>query len=211
MAATYRSIAGLIGWSALILQYVLTASGQAPPTLAERTVNYFSYFTILTNILVAVALSAPALARWSAFARWWLKPQVRAGTALYIAVVMAIYHLLLREVWDPRGWQLVADLTLHYGMPILYLIDWLAFSPKVGLAWRTAIWWLAFPALYGLWSLIHGAMSGWYPYPFLDVTTLGYPRTFGNMAAMVLAFLVPGLIVVAVDRLLARRTTPVPA
>lgn len=205
MAGTYRSIAGLIGWSALILQYVLMAGGQPPAAVAERTVNYFSFFTILSNLLVAMALSAPAAARWSGLARWWLKPVVRGAIALYIAVVMAIYHLLLRQIWDPQGWQLVADVTLHYLMPVLYLIDWLVFAPKVRLAWRAAVWWLAFPTLYGLWSLIHGAVSGWYPYPFLDVGVLGYPRTLGNMAAMVLAFLVPGLGVVALDRLLAGR------
>jgi hypothetical protein len=204
----YRAIAGLVGWAALALQYWLTIRGQAPAMAAERTVNFFCYFTVLTNLLTALALTAPLAAGGTAFGRWWLKPSVRAGVALYIAVVMAIYHLLLRQIWDPRGWQLVADLTLHYAMPILYLIDWLAFAPKTGLAWRTAVLWLAFPALYGVWTLIHGALSGWYPYPFLDVTALGYPRTFANMAGMVVAFLVPGLLVVALDRVLTRASSP---
>jgi hypothetical protein len=42
------------------------------------------------------------------------------------------------------------------------------------------------PVLYAGWTLLHGAVAGWYPYPFLDVAQLGYARALVDMAFVVL-------------------------
>jgi hypothetical protein len=192
-----------VAWEALVLQYWLMVRGQPPGEVAGLTVRFFSYFTILTNLLAALAFTLPALAPDS----WWSRPTVRGGITVFIAVVMVVYHLLLRATWDPQGLQKVVDYTLHYAVPLLMIADWLLFVRKGGLQWRDAFVWLAFPALYGAWTLLHGALSGFYPYPFMDVGELGYPAVLVNMAGLVLGFLVPGLILVGVDRLLGRRDT----
>jgi hypothetical protein len=97
----------------------------------------------------------------------------QTAIAVYIIIVAAIYHFVLRQLWNPQGWQLVADTIEHVVAPALYVIDWLVFVPKGTLTFRSAFVWLAFPFVYAIYSLIHGAVMGFYPYRFLDVAALG--------------------------------------
>lgn len=55
---------------------------------------------------------------------------------------------------------------------------------------------------YAAFSLLHGAVTGFYPYPFLEVRQLGYERVLLNMGVLTAAFAVLGLILVGIDRLL---------
>ena len=77
MAVVIRMAAGVLGWLALALQYWLLMSGNIGPDAISRTINFFSYFTILTNVLAAFALTLPWLAPQSAAARIFLRPSVR--------------------------------------------------------------------------------------------------------------------------------------
>ena len=85
------------------------------------------------------------------------------------------------------------------------LRDWLFFTPKGRLRWTDPLKWLAFPLLYGTWTLLHGALSGWYPYWFIDVGQVGLGRTAMNLGSLLFFFLFVGPIVVAIDRTLGRR------
>ena len=211
-ARLYRAVFACVGWFALILQYVLTLTGNPHMGAGELTLNFFSYFTILTNILAALALTAPVVAPYSRLGRWSASEGVRAAVAMYIAVVGLTYHFLLADVWDPQGWLLVANTLLHYVMPAAFLIDWLAFTPKGRLRWADPAKWLVPVLIYGGWTLLHGRLSGWWPYWFTDVDKLGLGRTVVYFAALLVFFLIVGLIVVAIDRTLGRRDRrPLPA
>jgi hypothetical protein len=50
--------------------------------------------------------------------------------------------------------------------------------------------------------VLHGAVTGFYPYSFLEVGQLGYERVLLNMGVLMAAFAVLGLILVGIDRLL---------
>ncbi len=201
----YRSIAALIVWFGLLLQYVLMVRGQGGEVFVTRTVNFFSYFTILSNLLAAMAFSAPAVAPASPIGRFFAKPSVRTAIALYTSVTAATYIVILQGLWNPQGLQWVADTTLHYVTPALFLIDWLLFTPKGTLRWGAVLPWLAFPLAYGLYSIFRGPLSGFWPYPFLDISHLGLAKVLINMAAMSGFFLVLGLALVLIDRLLKPR------
>ena len=51
-----------------------------------------------------------------------------------------------------------------------------------------------------MYVLARGAVSGLYPYPFMDVNVLGYGGVFVHAAVFLLVFLGMGLLVVAVGR-----------
>ena len=51
-------------------------------------------------------------------------------------------------------------------------------------------------------DLLNGSVTGFYPYPFLEVRQLGYERVLLNMGLLTAAFAVLGLILVGIDRLL---------
>ena len=62
-----------------------------------------------------------------------------------------------------------------------------------------------FPLVYVTYWLLRGPIMGYYPYPFLDVTKLGYPQVFTNSAMLLVAFVVLALVLVAVDRAIGRK------
>jgi hypothetical protein len=205
MARLYRAVFAVIGWFAIGLQYGLMLNGNPHMSAGELTLNFFSYFTILSNILVALALTAPVVAPNSRLGRWSASEGVRAAVAMYIAVVGLTYHFLLAGVWDPQGWSLLANKLLHYVMPAAFVIDWLAFTPKGRLRWIDAVKWLAPVLIYGAWTLAHGKLSSWWPYWFVDVDKLGLGKAMVYFAGLLVFFLIVGLIVVAIDRTFGRR------
>ena len=171
--ATMAAIA-LLAWFALALQLFLMIQGAGSDggSILRATANYFSFFTILTNLLVAVGLSFQFVFSESRWGRFFLRPTVQSATAVYIAVVGITYSLLLRQLWNPQGAQKIADVLLHDGVPLTYVIFWLVFVPKAALRWGHSILWLAYPIAYMVYTLIHGLWSGWYPYYFIDIGAL---------------------------------------
>jgi hypothetical protein len=196
------AVLALLALGSLLLQYVLilrvTADTIGP---AWATLRFFSYFTILSNIGVALVTGHAALARPGFFARHG----VRAAVAVYIAITGAIYLLVLRHLWQPQGWQWWADSGLHYAVPWSYVGWWLLGLPHGGLRWRSLPLWLLFPAIYLLWVAVRGAWLHEYPYPFVDVGQLGGARVLGNAAGMLLLFVAAGAGLLGLDRWLGRR------
>ncbi|CAN7248094.1 Pr6Pr family membrane protein [Brevundimonas sp. LjRoot202] len=204
-ALVWRAAFALTGWAALALQYRLMLVGNPEMSPAELTLNFFSFFTILTNGLVAAALTLPVVGAGTRLGRWAGSEGVRAGVTLYAVVVGLVYHFLLHATWNPQGWDLVANIALHYVMPAAILFDWLLFTPKGRLRWIDAPKWLAFPLIYGGWTLVHGYAAGWWPYWFINVDELGVAGAALNFSGLLVFFLCAGLMVVAVDRTLGRR------
>ena len=209
MAVLYRSLFAAIGLFALGLQYGLMLGGNPGMGAGVLTVNFFSYFTILTNVVATLAFIAALLPPTTWAGRLGRSPQLRAAMAMYIAVVGLIYHFLLAAAWAPQGWALVANNLLHYVMPIGFVLDWVLFVPKGALRWRDPVRWLAFPLVYIVWTVIHGALAGWspgwWPYWFVNIPQLGAGKTAFWFVAILVFFLIVGFAVVAIDRMLGRR------
>jgi hypothetical protein len=87
-----------------------------------------------------------------------------------------------------------------------YVLYWLLFGPRTGLNWKDAVVWLTYPGVYLVYILARGAMSGLYPYPFVDVTVLGYGGVIARAGLLMLVFLGMGLLVVAVGRWMQARS-----
>ena len=191
----------LIGAGTLLTQFPLTLSlsQAAGRTLLGSVIFFFSFFTILSNLLAAFCLAAFAFpnCRHLAFFR---RPRVATAVALYMLVVAAIYIAILEGLWAPQGLMRVLDTLLHYVMPALFLLFWAVFVPKGTTTYADIPGFLGFPALYGAYVMLRGALTGEYPYPILDAGTLGYPSALTNMAAILALFLILGLAFVAVDR-----------
>jgi hypothetical protein len=202
----YAAVAAAIGWFALALQLVLIVTVESDISVTGRVVNFFSYFTILSNILVAIALSAVAYGATRSALVW---PSVQTGLALYIAVTGITYFVILRHVWEPTGWARVADQLLHYLMPILYLLFWALFVKKGTLSFRSVPWFLIFPIGYAAYTLIRGPGVRWYPYPFIDASALSASELVINITVLVVAFAVIAVLLVAIGRGMGRaRITP---
>jgi hypothetical protein len=202
----YAAIGALLGWFALALQLYLMLVLAPGPERLGAVITYLSFFTILTNILTALVFSAVALQPKGGWGQWLRRPPLQAATAVYIAIVGMVYQLLLRQLWNPQGAQWVADVLLHSIIPLGFVLYWLLFAPRAGLAWKDAVTWLIYPGVYLVYVLARGAVSGLYPYPFVDVKVLGYAGVFARAAGLLLVFLGMGLLVVAVSRWMQARS-----
>jgi hypothetical protein len=191
---SFRYVAAVIAWATLALQLYLFVAGKSAGGVATAAVDDVSYFTIDAIIFAALCFTLASVQA----------PVLRTGVALYIVTTMIIYDIVQRPVWTPVGLQFVADLALRYGVPMLYLVDWVLFVPKARLRPRHALLWLGFPFLYGLYALVRGAITGWYPYPYLDAGHSGYGTVLMHMLFLFFAFLLGGIVFVAVGWVFGR-------
>lgn len=192
------------GWFALISQlYLIMENRQV--SIPETVVRYFSFFTILTNLLVATAVSFLWLAPVSKGGRFFAKPAILTAITVYIVIVGVVYNTVLRFLWKPQGLQYITDELLHSVIPVLFLLCWLFFVNKRALQYKSAFHWLIYPLVYLVWVFLYGALSDYYPYPFVNVTELGYPRVLINCGGLFLAFLGLSLFLVATGRYASRQ------
>src|SRR5262249_52584004 len=147
LARVYMAVCAIGGWFALLLQFPLTIATSLSNgmSMLGAVITYFSFFTILTNLMIALALTVSVWTPKSRLGRFFSRSEVTAGTTMYILLVGLVYSLLLRNLWDPEGLQKIADVILHDMVPILYVGYWLFLAPKVALGWRSVMAWLIYP------------------------------------------------------------------
>lgn len=195
------TLAATLGWAGLSIQLYLIfiARLSVEASLLGGLVSFFSYFTVLTNTLVATVLTCAVTPRESATRRWFLQPWVSSGVTVSIVVVGLAYSLLLRHLWHPEGWQFIADELLHDVMPLVFLGYWWFCVPKGTLRlWHLPVW-LIYPLVYFAYALLRGNLLGAYAYPFIDVAVLGYPQVFINAGGILAGFVGIGLAMIGLD------------
>ena len=203
----FVAMAALAGWVGLAIQQYLIfySRWSTGASLLGGLINFFSFFTVLTNTLVVVVLSYALVQRDSAAKRFFLAPGISSGIAVSIVVVSLAYNLLLRHLWQPEGFQFVADELLHDVMPALFFIFWWRCVPKGSLRFKHIGAWVIYPLVYFAYVLLRGHMLGQYQYPFIDVDALGYPQVFVNAGGILAGFIVIALTVLGLDNVLKTR------
>ena len=189
----------IFGWVAVILQFYLIILNRTT-YISETIIRYFSFFTIESNLLVALCFSILVLKPKSKMGLFFEKTPNITAVTLYILIVGITYNLILRFLWQPSGFQKIADELLHSVIPTLVLLHWLFFTQKQNLKYKHISSWLIFPSLFLIYTLIRGHFVLNYPYPFLDVTVLGYPTVLLNSLYMVMMFLFVGCLLIFVGR-----------
>ena len=147
---------------ALVSQFI---RGVDVPTF--EAVNFFSYFTVLSNIGAAVLLAAlalrPHLVGDEAFT------VTRGAVTLYMAVTGIVYNALLAPVAADVSVNLEwVNLVVHVIGPIVVVADWFVDRAPVKPTVAQTATWLIFPAVWLVYTMVRGPLAHWYPYPFLD-------------------------------------------
>lgn len=194
-----RLVALLIGTLALASlrgQFDTLPDPYAYLPLAGKLWFMAGFFTVLTNLAVAGLMFAVA--------RGWRMPGVVAGGML-VAITMTgiLYHLLLAHRLAFEGWAWWATQGLHTGVPLAVAGWWLAFGDK-GVGWRQVPIWLIWPAIYCVYALGRGYVTGDWAYPFLNGDTLGAARLALNIAGLLAGFIACGGLVAVVARLVGK-------
>lgn len=186
-------------WFAVIFQYYLLIKNNDGALLA-KTIQFFSYFTILTNALVAIYYTVVLLGK-AEKERWLLLPATATAIAVYITIVGLVYNVILRFTWNPQGLQKLVDELLHTFNPLFFILFWWLFVPKQNLKWSNAFPWLLYPLVYFIYILLRGVVVNVYPYPFIDVGEHGYARVLLNSVIILLIFVLFSFLFIGVGRL----------
>ena len=201
-AISLAAITALAAWFACISNTYLviinaSANGYTVPHALGR---FFSHGTILTNLLVAIDLFFILVFPNSKAATFFSKPFNAGAIALYILIVGVGYNTLMRQFSTAQGWNEVDNELMHVVVPILYFLYWLFFAAKDSLQWKDAFRWLIWVAIYFSYLLIRGAIDGFYPYTFLNVTELGYPQTILRAVISGVAIICLGIMLVEIGK-----------
>lgn len=217
-AQTAFGITAFVAWFGMALNFVLTVLGTYPSTntdptllgfnapgvagLPGRVFDFFTYFTILSNIVVAII-----------FTMLWRNPN-RKGTVfrtlfldalLMITITGLIYGIVLAGGAHPQGLEKVTNGIEHYLVPVLVVVVFVIYGPRRNLHVGTVFAALILPICWAIFALIRGGIITAYPYGFLDVATLGLPQVLMNIGGVAVLGIIVGFIFLLIDRLRSRK------
>lgn len=196
-------LGALTGWFAIIMQLYLMMENRVVP-VPGTLLRFFAFFTIDTNIIVAVCFTFIFLGNKTSLGRFFSKASTVTAITVYITIVGIVYNVILRSEWDPQGMQKIVDELLHSFIPALFIIFWLIFVPIEQLKWKNAFPWLIYPLLYIAYAIIHGAITKFYPYPFVDVNKLGYNKALLNAGGVLLIIFLLSFSLIATGKLMKK-------
>jgi hypothetical protein len=167
--AWHGATAVVIG-AALLLQIVLAlVNGQV--AMPERLLRLLGHYTFQANVLAFASCALLALRPERDTTTWRV---IRVDALVAMALTFWVYLVLLRPTLHLSGWDVVADVGLHYLSPGLVVGGWALFGPRRRIDAGVVLLALVWPVGWFAWTLLHGALSGFYPYPFVDVRSLGH-------------------------------------
>lgn len=160
-------------------------------TYADRV----SYFTVQSNWLVIAVLLLCLLPR-DRLGNWF--DAVRGAVSFYIFMTGLIVMLILQSPSEVLfNWDVTFnEMTSHRLIPLFLLLDMLIVPWRNRPVFLRPLVWIIYPILFLVYSLVRGSITGWYPYPFLDMNNpAGFNGILPDLLQVVAAFLVAGFAV----------------
>lgn len=207
-ARIFALIGASVAWFGVLTQLYLIIVNRVV-SVPETIFRFFSYFTINTNILVALCLTFIGAGIKTRMGRFFSRPSAVTAITVYIIIVGLVYNTILRSLWQPQGLQMIVDEILHSVTPVFFILFWVIFTPTEELKWKHAVSWLIYPFVYILYALLLGAITKFYPYIFVDVNRHGYFKALSNTGLVLFAIFLLSLILIATGKL-AKNPPPKP-
>jgi len=192
---------------ALVFQLYLVATGDnildssaVTTPRPEQVRRFFSYFTIQANFLVAVSTFLIVRGRTES----QVFRVVRLASLVGITVTGIVAAIALPPSPSYTTGSLVCDRLLHIVVPVLTFVGWAVFGPRGKVTREDLLPSLIWPVLWLVATLALGPLVDWYPYPFLNVGSIGLGRTLLNCALIAVLFLALAALALWADRRLSR-------
>jgi len=145
-------------------------------TLAAALLKPFTFFTISTNLLVAVFYTGRAM-RWKGLQQRRIWAVIEGGLVVNMLLVAFGFQAMgLRAYRQVSGIETISETGLHYLNPLLVLFHWLAFRERGQLKLHDLGWWFGYLVIYEMVLLGYGHLWQTYPYPALNALKIGYPQ-----------------------------------
>jgi hypothetical protein len=203
-AQVWHLVTAVIATAALVAQLIMTIRGThvapstgAAPSSLTRVIRFLSYFTVESNIVVAL-VAFTLFSRPNRDGGGWRV--LRLSSLVGITVTGIIYATLLRPIVHLHGAAKLTDVAFHYVVPLFCVVGWLLFGPRPRINESTLYGSLAWPIAYVIYTLLHGAATSWYPYPFADAKVIGYVPALRNGVGAVVLLLGVAFVYLTLDR-----------
>jgi hypothetical protein len=191
----------LCAWMGLTSEFYLSVVN-SKVVFSGIVIHYFSFFTILTNLIVAICSTVVLIAnKTSLLYKFFSKTTTLTAITVYILIVGIIFNVILRRIIHLNGMQEISSDLLHVATPLLFLIFWIMFVPKQNIKRQQAFVWLVYPIVYIIYIIIHGRISGFYPYPFINVSKLGLSKALFNSFIILLAFFILSVLFIEIKKI----------
>ncbi|HDZ04560.1 hypothetical protein LCGC14_0079660 [marine sediment metagenome] len=208
MKRKLETIGLCIGWFAILAQFFLMFQNRQTDIL-EMVIRFFSFFTILTNILVTLYFTASVFKLKLIPFKWFFSKGTITAITAFILIVGLVYQVALRGVWQPTGLQRIVDELLHTIIPLYVLIYWCIKVRKNDLRLKSFLGWLLYPVLFIVFILARGHFSGFYPYPFLNVPEIGYEKTLLNISIVFATTLTIFTSLILIGKIIIKKQTKI--
>lgn len=190
-AIAFRLVFAVLSLTAVAVQFFAVTI-----PLGHSIVNFFCYFTNLSNIMISIVFIVSAVRLISARK----DPSdsdvaIRGGAVVYIAFVGLVFNTILADT-DLGSLIPWVNVVLHMIVPVAGILDWVIWAPRRHLSFRVVLWWMIWPAVYSIFSVTRGAIDGFYPYPFFNpAASGGYGGVILWCVVLVLAFFVLAVVI----------------
>ena len=211
--AVFRVLAAALIIAAIVAQLQRSFANWTAAGVTDigfQFVNFFSFFTIESNVFSVVVLLIGAIYAFTNTPDSVWFNVLRGTVATYMITTGVVYNLLLRGVELPQGTTVAwSNEVLHVVGPLVLLIDWLFAPGRRAMASRTLWIIVSFPLIWGVYTLIRGPFAfderlgrNWYPYPFLNPETSanGYLSVTFYMILIALVIAAAGVGVIWLSR-----------
>ncbi|MEI6312437.1 MAG: Pr6Pr family membrane protein [Bacteroidota bacterium] len=160
---------------AVFSQYIIRLYNYDTPVW-QLTLNHFSFFTILTNLLVGIFFTSQIFSSNNKWNQFFSNPNIATSITVYISLVGLIFNLLLRKTYHPSGIEGVNNNLLHVIIPLATIYYWYMCIRKERIKYESIYYWIIYPLCYVVYILVKGYFMHFYQYPFFDVDKLGYEK-----------------------------------
>ncbi|MBW3085503.1 hypothetical protein KEM60_01703 [Austwickia sp. TVS 96-490-7B] len=176
--------------------HLLGTNPEGPAGMWSRVWDTLTYFTVWSNIIVAVAfwvmVARPAHGYVDSPPPLWQR-SLLLDALMMITVTAIVYATLIGPSQVLEGWSMLTNPWQHIVVPVVAVAGWVWAGPRRWIDRWAIVGSLLLPMIWTVFMLIRGAAITAYPYAFVDVATHG----MGPVAVMIVAIVVFGLLVMA--------------
>lgn len=176
-------------------------------TFFGAAIRFFSFFTILTNSIVAICSAVILFGGKFRATAFFNKTSTISAITVYILIVGIVFNVVLRPIINLTGLHLIVSEIFHTVAPALFLLFWIFYRGKEKMSFKLISMWLIYPIVYIVYTLFHGILTDFYPYPFIDITKLGFPVAITNGLFVLLAFAFLSFALIAISKIRNRKRT----
>lgn len=194
----YRIILCVVGWSFIFIRFLLIITGGGNVFISFS--NSVSYYTFQSNLMVVLWLTLALFYKNKDIKPKFLASPVRGAITLYITFTLIIFATVIAPYYHPTGLALYTNFVSHYFLPIAFIIDWLITETNFKYEWKYIIYWCVYQLFYLIYTLIRGYFTGFYPYPFFNVSSISILRLFINIIILMVLTLLLSFIYIYINR-----------